>query len=295
MRRAAWLLALLFASPITPAAAQTAAPRVIAVDWGLAETLAAIGAPPSGLPEMAGYDAWVKTPPMPPETAELGLRVTPSLEFLAAAKPDVIAVTSQFAAIDPILSRIAPTRSLDIYTSELTPFDHAVAAARALGEMTGRETAAEELIANTDRRIAALEERIAGRATKSVLMVSFMDDRHVRVFTKGSLFDDVMARAGLSNAWTEPGNFWGFAMASIENLARLDDTAMLIVEPIPESVRLKLEDTERRSLLGQLPAFAPGNYRLIPPVWQFGALPSAGRFADLLLNEADFLERTDAL
>ncbi|VVT14628.1 iron-siderophore ABC transporter substrate-binding protein [Rhizobium sp. EC-SD404] len=295
MRRAAWLLAVLLAWPVVSAAAQTAAPRVIAVDWGLAETLAAIGAPPSGLPEMAGYEAWVKTPPMPADTAELGLRVTPSLEFLAAAKPDVIATTSQFAAIDPILSRIAPTRSLDVYTSDLTPLDHSVTAARALGEMTGREAAAQALIDDTDSRIAALEERLAGHETKSVLMVSFMDDRHVRVFTKGSMFDDVMARAGLSNAWTEPGNFWGFALASIENLARMDNIAILIVEPIPESVRVKLADPERRSLLGQLPAFAPGNYRILPPVWQFGALPSAGRFADMLLDNADFLERPDAL
>jgi ABC-type Fe3+-hydroxamate transport system substrate-binding protein len=287
------LLALL---PVSPAAAAEAVPthaeRIATIDWGTAETLLALGVALVGLAESAGYRDWVGEPPLPGTVAEIGLRATPSLEYLAALKPDVILSTPQFAAIEPVLDRIAPVISLATYTTDLEPYRHAQENATRLGALTGREQAASDLIAGTDARIAKLRNAIGAAGTRPVLVLYFQDDRHSWVFCRGSLFDDVLKRAGLKNAWTSDGNFWGFANAGVDQLFAIRDAAVLVIEPVPPAVRAKLE--ARDGLLGQLPAFAPGNYTILPSIWGFGGLPSAGRFADQLLKHTQLFERGHA-
>ncbi|MDG4884206.1 iron-siderophore ABC transporter substrate-binding protein [Mesorhizobium sp. WSM4884] len=287
------LLALL---PVLPAVADEAVPahaeRVATIDWGTAETLLALGVTPVGLAETAGYRDWVGSPALPSDVAELGLRATPSLEYLAALKPDVILSTPQFTAIEPVLGKIAPVISLATYTDDLEPYRHAQENTRRLGALLGREQAATDLVAATDARIAKLKDAVGAAATRPVLVLYFQDDRHAWVFCRGSLFDDVLKRAGLKNAWTGPGNFWGFANAGVDRLFAIRDAAVLVIEPVPPAVRAKLG--ARDGLLGQLPVFAPGNYAILPSVWGFGGLPSAGRFANQLLQHAELFERGHA-
>ncbi|MEZ2329574.1 iron-siderophore ABC transporter substrate-binding protein [Mesorhizobium sp. RCC_202] len=292
-RLLASLLALL---PTLPAAAAEAVPahaeRVATIDWGTAETLLAIGVTPLGLAESAGYRDWVGEPALPDTVAEIGLRATPSLEYLAALKPDVILSTPQFTAIEPVLEKIAPVISLATYTTDLEPYRHAQENTARLGALTGRAQAAADLIAATDTRIAKLKDAVGAAETRPVLVLYFQDDRHTWVFCRGSLFDDVLRRAGLKNAWTTEGNFWGFANAGVDRLFAIRDAAVLVIEPVPPAVRAKLE--ARDGLLGQLPAFAPGNYAILPSIWGFGGLPSAGRFADQLLKHTQLFERGHA-
>ena len=289
----AFLLALL---PALPAAAQESAPthaeRVATIDWGTAETLLALGVVPLGLAESAGYRDWVGQPPLPDTVAEIGLRATPSLEYLAALKPDLILSTPQFTAIEPVLGRIAPVLSLATYTNDLEPYRHAEENTKRLGALLSRKQAANDLIAATDARIAKLKEAVGKARTRPVLVLYFQDDRHVWVFCRGSLFDDVLQRAGLKNAWTGSGSFWGFANAGVDQLFSIRDAAVLVIEPVPPAVRAKL--AARDGLLGQLPAFQPDNYAILPSVWGFGGLPSAGRFADLLSQYTRLFERGHA-
>ncbi|RUU06055.1 iron-siderophore ABC transporter substrate-binding protein [Mesorhizobium sp. USDA-HM6] len=287
----AFLLALL---AVLPAAAEEAVPehaeRVATIDWGTAETLLALGITPLGLAETAGYRDWVGA--LPPDVAELGLRATPSLEYLAALKPEVILSTPQFTAIEPVLGKIAPVISLATFTDDLAPYRHAQENTRRLGALLGREQASANLIAATDAQIAKLKDAIGTARTRPVLVLYFQDDRHSWVFCRGSLFDDVLKRAGLKNAWMGRGNFWGFANAGVDQLFAIRDVAVLVIEPMPPAVRAKL--AARDGLLGQLPAFATGNYEILPSVWGFGGLPSAGRFADLLLRHIELFERGHA-
>ncbi|RWA63429.1 iron-siderophore ABC transporter substrate-binding protein [Mesorhizobium sp.] len=290
-RLLAFLLALL---PVLPAAAEEAVPahaeRVATIDWGTAETLLALGVTPLGLAETPGYRDWVGA--LPPDIAELGLRATPSLEYLAALKPDVILSTPQFTAIEPVLGKIAPVLSLATFIDDLEPYRHAQENTRRLGALTGREQAAADLIALTDARIAKLKDAIGTARTRPMLVLYFQDDRHAWVFCRGSLFDDVLKRAGLKNAWMGSGNFWGFANAGVDQLFAIRDAAVLVIEPVPPAVRTKLAAGD--GLLGQLPVFAPGNYAILPSIWGFGGLPSAGRFADLLLRHTQLFERGHA-
>jgi len=287
------LASILLLLPVPPAAAEDALPahaeRIATIDWGMAQTLLALSVAPVGLAESAGYRDWVGEPALPAGVAEIGLRATPSLEYLAALKPDVILSTPQFTAIEPVLGKIAPVLSLATYTDDLEPYRHARENTERLGALTGREQAAADLIAATDARIAKLKASIGATQTRPVLVLYFQDDRHAWVFCRGSLFDDVMKRAGLTNAWTNEGNFWGFANAGVDQLFAIRDAALLVVEPVPPAVRAKL--ASRDGLLSRLPAFQPGNYAILPSVWGFGGLPSAGRFADQLLQQIELFER----
>jgi ABC-type Fe3+-hydroxamate transport system substrate-binding protein len=266
----------------------------VAIDWGLAETLVALGAPPLGLAESRGYREWVSQPAMPDSVAEIGLRSTPNLEYIAALRPDVILSTPQFAAIDPVLASVAPVLSLATYTEALSPYRNATDITRQLGALLGRQEEAESLIADTEERIAQLARSLEGTPSRKVLVVNFHDDRHAWIHTKGSLFDDVLTRAGLENAWEGPGNAWGIANGTVDQLAGMDEAALLIVEPLALVIQAKLETRDPNGLLGQLPIFEPGRYRILPPIWGFGALPAAGRFADALGELDGFLKADDA-
>ena len=295
MRRRFPILLAAIALHTLSAAAQPGVPahaeRVVAIDWGLAETLVALGTPPLGLAETRGYRDWVTASPLPDSVAEIGLRSTPNLEYIASLKPDVILSTPQFAAVEPVLQGIAPVLSLAIYTTDLQPYRKAVAATRRLGTLLGREAAAERLIGETETRLDRLAAPRSGRNLRKVLVINFHDDSHVWVYTKGSLYDDVLKQAGIQNAWTGSGSFWGIANESVDQLAGFEDTAVLIVEPVPLSIRRKLET--REGIVGRMPLFRRGNYRILPAVWGFGGLPSAGRFADMLLDHIGFLDAND--
>src|SRR5690606_7973612 len=84
------VLAALAGLALLPAAAPIPARRIVALDWGLAETLIAIGQPPVGVPETRTYADWVISPALPTGTADVGLRVEPNLEILQQLAPDLI-------------------------------------------------------------------------------------------------------------------------------------------------------------------------------------------------------------
>lgn len=267
--------------------------RALCIDWGLAETLLSLGVPPVGLAETRGYREWVSVPPLPDSVAEIGLRSTPNLEMVASLRPDIILSTPQFAAIEPVLGSIAPVLSLATFTDDLQPLAKAEENTTTLGRMLAREDAAPKLIDGFASDIDALQTAVGIKARK-IVVVAFHDDRHIWVFTKGSLYADVMSRAGLANAWTAPSNAWGIANASVDELVGLEEAALVIVEPVPISLRLKLQARAPGTLVGEMELFRPGRYRIIPPNWGFGGLTSAGRFARALAGLGDFIRSGNA-
>lgn len=295
MNRRDFLLAsaAVAAAPARAVELPKAASRAVAIDWGLAETMIALGASLVGLAESAGYRQWVSIPALPGNVAEIGLRSTPNLEAIAALGPDVILSTPQFAAIEPVLAQVAPVLSLATYTEAMAPVRNAVRITKQLGTLFGRDAEAARLVAETEAKIAAAGSPARERARREVVVVNFHDDRHVWVFAQGSLYHDIMTRAGLVNAWRGSGNAWGIANATVDQLVGLEHAAVLVVEPLPPSIRLKLRERDPGTLVGQMALFGEGAYRILPPNWGFGALPSAGRFADALAGLGTFLEAAD--
>lgn len=264
------------------------APRVAALDWGWASTLVALGVPPAGVAECRSYAAWVGEPALPPGTAELGLRTTPSLETLAALQPSLILTNGLNALLRPQLERIAPTLDSPVFGPNRTPLANARTAARRLGDRLGQPGAAEAWIARSDARFAAARARLAPMAGRPVVPMQFVDARHVTYYGRGSLYGDVLGELGLVSAYPGETSQWGHHGGDVASLAALPPADLLIVAPLPpQSVAL----LDGPSLVASLLRIGGRRAYRLPSAWTFGELAAATRFAGLV---ADALAPTRA-
>lgn len=277
-RHAGGLLFLLLLACSAFANAAGPTPRIATVDWAQAETLVALGVPPVGLAQTADFRDWVGGP-LPAATRDIGLRVQPNMELLAQMNLDYFTLSPMYASLAPRVKRVADVRSIEIYYRKTGDvWSKLAAGTRALGALVDRKNAAERLIDDTNAHIAQLARRIPDD-TPPLLVVQFMDARHVRVFGAGSLFGAVLDRLGLHTAWTDETSFWGFALVPLERLAAIDDARIVVVDPMPVGVAADLADS---AIWQHLPAVRGHEVVRLPPVWSFGGLPSAERFAEVL-------------
>lgn len=259
--------------PFTSAQAQWAA-----VDWTIAETLLAIDAPVGSVAQQSDYHQWVGEPRIPSSATDMGLRTQPNFELLAQVPPEQTLISSMFAGLTPRLERIAPVSSFALYSPGTDTWQEMQTLTRQLGELTERQPQAEALIAQTQELMTSLRETrpLSQAEIAPLLMVQFMDARHVRVFGENSLYNAVLEQLDLPNAWDQPTNDWGFALVGIEALARYSEAALVIIAPLPAGVE---EQLAKSGLWQQLPSVKHNHILRLPSVWSFGALPSAQRFA----------------
>lgn len=272
------LLVLLLALGLAASPRALAQPAIATLDWTLAETLVALGVTPVGVAQVEAYHAWVGAPHLPEAAVDLGLRSQPNLELLANLAPDHILISPMFANLAPRLSHIAPVATVPLYTPGRETWLQLHELTHQVGRLAERETAAERLIAETEARLATLQQRLPERVPP-LLVVQFMDERHVRVFGEGGLYQAVMARLGVENAWHGETNAWGFSLVGLEQLAGLT-ARLVVVEPYPVGVEAALAGS---GLWQQQPSMRQDSLITLPPVWSFGALPSAIRFAEHLV------------
>lgn len=248
------------------------------VDWTIAETLLAIDAPVSSVAQQSDYHEWVGEPRIPEGATDMGLRSQPNLELLAQVPPEQILISPMFAGLTPRLERIAPVSLFALYSPGTETWQEMQTLTRQLGELTERQPQAEQLIEDTQALMATLRESrsLTQPEIEPLLMVQFMDARHVRVFGENSLYNAVLEQLELPNAWEQATNAWGFSLVGIEALARYPEATLVIIDPLPIGVEEQLAES---GLWQQLPSVKNDNLLRLPPVWSFGALPSAQRFA----------------
>lgn len=287
--RRSFLLTLLSASLTGQAAlASTKAPRVAALDWALAETLIALGHNPIALVAASDWNRFVVEPALPRGVADIGLQQQVNYELLASLRPDLI-VTSPFSQEnEPVLRRIAPTERFSVFEPTPLPLGTARALMRSLGERLDCVDEADTFLRNADAQLDGYRERVRALQPRPVLLINFMDARHARVYGGAGLFQNVLDRIGVRNAWRNATNYWGFATVGIERLATDRDLSLMVFEPVPADVRPTLA---RSQLWLQLPFVRAGHVSWLPPVLMFGALPAALRFARVLVET---LERNAA-
>lgn len=269
--------------------AETAPPRkVVSLDYGIATTLLALGVVPAGVAAADRWDRWVVEPELPPGVVDLGKDQEVNLELLAALGPDLILATPYVSRLRPLLERIAPVVTVAIYAEDGRPLERARAGTRSLGRHLGRTAEAEAYLRDTERFFEACADRVAALNAPPLAFVNFMDARHARVFGRKSLYQDVLDRIGLENAWTGPTNYWGFQTIGIEELATASTPEMRLIafEPVPPDVRPTLAHSP---LWNRLPFVEAGRVSTLPGVLMFGMVPSAVRFASLLVDHLEDL------
>lgn len=291
LKRAGWLLCLLAplglqASPASQSAAtdtarpseRTQVPRIATVDWTIAETLLALGVTPLAVGDVSAYRAWVGEPLLPADVVDIGLRAQPNRELLAELKPDRILISPLAAPLAPTLSRIAPVQSIALYDPQTDLWQRLHEATLTIAALVNKTAEANELLTDLNRDLEQMKQTLPAELPP-LLVVQFIDERHVRVFGRHSLFEAVMQRLGLRNAWQGETNAWGFSVASLEQFLSIPEARLVVVDPIPVGVSERLQEP---GLWQHLPLVQQAPVLHLPAVWSFGGVLAARRFATLL-------------
>ncbi|MBY5707173.1 ABC transporter substrate-binding protein [Rhizobium leguminosarum] len=252
--------------------------RVATLDWALLETLLAIGANVVAATELRQFREVAVTPDVPATTDDLGLRGTPNFEVLRFARPDLIFNSNFYAWADERMCGVAPVESHAIYKPGESPFALAEQATLAIGErlqLAAARQLAEEISARLDRHRALL----AAGDGRPVIPINLGDARHFRVFGSDSMFGEVLNRVGLTNAWQAQTSYSAAAPVGIEILASMPDAWIVMIPPHPADALATLATS---SFWNALPAVHEKRVLMLGSINPYGALPAAGRFADLL-------------
>lgn len=265
---------LLAAGPLS--AASERPERIAVLNWGLAQTLVALGVEPVAVADIDGYRKWVGRPALPDGAVNVGRRIEPNLDVLAGTRPDLILMSGYYNRARERLRTIAPTETLRIYQPNGDALQRSIRIAERLAARLDRGDAMERLRRDLDRSVARLRERT--EAGDSVYVIRFQDDGHVQVFGAPGLFDGVLQRANLTNAWQGGANYWGFSIIPIDRLDAAADH-LVVVEPVPRRAQRMMADSP---IWQALPAVREGDVHRLETIWSFGGVPSAIHFADRL-------------
>lgn len=253
--------------------------RVACLDWASAEAMLAVGITPIvvGMPtrgdlsDLVGLDS-------EHSTEELGSLWEPNLELLQTIKPDLILCAEWQERLRPVLARIAQTHVFRVGTPNGRVLENALAALTEAARLVDRERTAAEYVSRFHERLGVLAAQIA--PAKPVLLGTlFPDGRHIVIFHKGCIFDDVLTRLGVPNAWKGPTTSPGRIVQGIEVLANYPDVRFLYLDNKPISTAA-LAALESSTLWTSLAIVRQRQVLPIASEWPFGGVPTALKFAE---------------
>lgn len=281
-------LALAAALPAWRAGASTPQ-TIVCLDYGIASTLLSLGVVPAGIAALADWNTWVVEPTLPSGIIDVGSAWEVNFELLAAMKPDLILTTPYLDSLKPQLERMGPVLRLEVFSAEGgNVLPKAVSATRTLAEAIDRKSAGETFLEQANRFFDACRERITRLSPPTIALISLMDERHARIYGAPGLYQNVLDRLGLENAWKKQANYWGFSTIGIEELSVMTDPGIHVIafEPLPGDAL----DVLQESPLWQAQTFIrSGHFGVLPASLMFGMVNEATRFARLL---TDYLETT---
>ncbi|PDT12554.1 ABC transporter substrate-binding protein [Rhizobium sp. M1] len=252
--------------------------RVATLDWALLETLLAIGADVVAATELRQFREVAVKPDVPAAVADLGLRGTPNFEVLRFARPELIFNSNFYAWADERMRLIAPVESHAIYKPGESPFALAEQVTLALGERL-QLPAARQLTEALSARLDRHRSLFTAGDGRPVIPINLGDARHFRVFGADSMFGEVLKRVGLTNAWQGATSYSAAAPIGIETLASMPDAWIVMIPPHPADALAALSSS---GFWNALPAVREKRVLMLGSINPYGALPAAGRFADLL-------------
>ncbi|GAC1039368.1 ABC transporter substrate-binding protein [Pseudomonas sp. No.117] len=271
------LLGLACAWALPALAASAPLQRLVALDWGLVQTLLALGMVPVASAENGLYRSSVREPALPPQVLELGLRSEPNLELLAQLRPQLILLGGDQRPLQARLAGLAPCEVYET-SDQGSPCEQAAALTLAIGQRLGCDARAEAYVARAWATLAQARTRLAEQDRETLQVISVIDERRAMVFGHGSLFDDVLTRLGQHNAWSGATNGWGYATVGFEQLASAPQARLVYFNATP-GLEQRLAGN---ALWRNLPSVRQGRAILLPEVLFYGTLPSAVTFAELL-------------
>ena len=147
----------------------------------------------------------------------IGTHMRPNAELVVAQSPDLVI---QLAGRNEALLQTENLRALglDVLVFEMNSFEQMFAVLQKLGRLTGRKAEAAALVADWQKRLAALEARYASAEPVSV----FYEVRYPNLLGagRGGIVNDMIHRAGGRNV-----------IADEKKLVRFNEEALLAADP----------------------------------------------------------------
>lgn len=261
---------------------------VLTLDFAIAETLFEILDTPVAMGGVNNYKSWVGENSTPQNLVSIGTIPQPNKELISTINVSTILAPPQYIYLEDDLSRIAPVEQLSLYNNNpMRSWEKMVKFTKEIGVRVGREQEANFLISESEEHFSRLRE-VSNSIPSPLLIIQFLDERHVRVYGENSLPGTVLDQLELDNAWDGPTNQWEFSIISISELFNYD-VHLVIVDASHLPSRKSVQDGIMASgLWNRLPSVQKSNTTLLNAnFWVFGAIPSTIRFADSLVNALD--------
>jgi ABC-type Fe3+-hydroxamate transport system substrate-binding protein len=277
---------------VAPTVAPSAPHRIVTMSWELTETLLALGVTPIGTSLPDWYRSTVVAPLLPASVVDIGLLYQPNFDVLQMLDPDLFLITPGHAPAKASLERLAPTLTLAAFMSSPAPYQALCDETAELAARLQRPARATALIEAAAHTVEDVRLRLGTRAALTaapVIVADLVDDRHLRVYGRGSLFDEMLAKLGVVNAvhprigtnGTNAGaGVWateaGFALVPLQRLVEARQASLLLVGPVAAPMRAALE---RNAIWRALPAVRNKRVVTLPVIAPYGGLVSMQRFA----------------
>lgn len=280
------LLIALVVALLAPATASAAPKRVVAIEWDTVENLHMLGMAPVGAADMKGYDTWVAAP-RPKGMKDVGSRQSPSIERIAALKPDLIVVPDYRSTKNLAqLKKIAPVLVTHPYPASGSQFNAMVTDFRRLANAVGRKARGEQVLQELSNTLARAKKKLkdGGRAGASVAIATpggTSSAPAIRMFTQNSQTADVVRRLGLRDGWSGNARY-GFATVGLEALSRISSSAWIAFVYPPQFAR-QVNGITKTDAYKRLPVVKAKHVRTLGgTTWLFGGPRSTMLFADRL-------------
>ena len=270
------------------------ATRVVSLEWMQTEMLTSLGVTPVGAADVAGYTSWVgAVVPLEGEPEDVGTRGEPSVEAIAGLEPDlIIGVTSSIpeGALEQF-ERIAPVALFD-GADAADPLGYVEDTFRSVATLVGADDEAEQVISDSEARIADNAQQIADaglEGTPVVFASPYAEGANVTVRMHGprSAVQAVATEMGLGSATEDPGDdAYGLSYVDVEGLTALPAETRFLYWGNDDE-----DDVVETVLAGNpvwqsLPFVQQGHvYRAGVGIWAYGGPESLAGWSDDLVAQ----------
>ncbi|MFH1021989.1 MAG: helical backbone metal receptor [Planctomycetota bacterium] len=269
-------------APAGPAPRAGAPARIVSLSPSLTETLFALGL----ADRVAGVTRFCAHIPGAKGKPTVGGFLDLNLESVMNLRPDLVVTLPWHREVKDRLAGMG-LATLEVNHDSVAGIRASLVA---LGKACGVEGRTREILADLDRRAAALAARTAGRSRPRVLVttgrpVGTGTLQDICIAGRGSVFDDLITLAGGDNAWGD--RKLPYPTLSAEGVLTLAPEVIMDLVPDLEKNRWSAAMILREwSVLPDLPAVKTGRIHVFGEPW---ALAPGPRYVELAEKMADVI------
>lgn len=226
--------------------------RIVSLAPSLTETVYALGAQE----RLVGVTDFCDYPPEAAAKTKVGGAVNPSIEQIAALKPDVVLATRALNRRETVeaLERLG----IAVYATDPHSVESMLDSTRRLAELLGTADRAAALVPELRARLDALRQRLAAKPARRVLFVVW----HEPLISIGreTFLADALRRAGAESV-IETAQDW--PKLNLEEIVRLQPEYLVFASSHSEAVRRTADELRARPGWRRLDAVQQNRFAVI--------------------------------